>query len=105
MTHQAAESATLDVPLTKRDLYLDELGIGVTGTIVVMVCRVWDVIAVTGRYLSTDFIVYDSKILFRFLYSVNLGIVLFIYVKTGVFLYDGQRAKFTNYERINIYFL
>ncbi|KAL6568816.1 hypothetical protein OROHE_003557 [Orobanche hederae] len=61
MTHQAAESATLGVPLTKRDMYLDELGIGVTGTIVFMVCRVWDVTAVTGRYLSTDFIVYDSK--------------------------------------------
>ncbi|KAL6525939.1 hypothetical protein OROHE_015463 [Orobanche hederae] len=42
-------------------LYLDELKVDVTGTIVVMICRIWDVNAVSGRYLSTDFVVSDSK--------------------------------------------
>ncbi|GJT97617.1 replication protein A 70 kDa DNA-binding subunit C-like protein [Tanacetum coccineum] len=42
-------------------LLLDQLDVDVTGTIVVMVERVWDVNAVTGRYLSTDFVVSDSK--------------------------------------------
>ncbi|KAL6549107.1 hypothetical protein OROHE_008952 [Orobanche hederae] len=42
-------------------LYLDDLKVDVTGTIVVMICRIWDVNAVSGRYLSTDFVVSDSK--------------------------------------------
>ncbi|GKD58080.1 hypothetical protein Tco_1295589 [Tanacetum coccineum] len=42
-------------------LLLDQLDVDVTGTIVVMVRRVWDVNAVTGCYLSTDFVVSDSK--------------------------------------------
>ncbi|GJR01605.1 DNA helicase PIF1, ATP-dependent [Tanacetum coccineum] len=37
-------------------LFLDQLGVDVTGTIVVMIGRVWDVNVVTGRYLSTDFV-------------------------------------------------
>ncbi|GJZ77327.1 DNA helicase PIF1, ATP-dependent [Tanacetum coccineum] len=41
-------------------LYLDQLDVDVTGTIVVMIGRVWDVNAVIGRYLSTDFVVSDS---------------------------------------------
>ncbi|GKE19964.1 hypothetical protein Tco_1431476, partial [Tanacetum coccineum] len=43
------------------ELFLDELNVGVTGTIVLMFCRIWDVNAVTGRYLSTDFVVSDGK--------------------------------------------
>ncbi|GJX17952.1 ATP-dependent DNA helicase PIF2 [Tanacetum coccineum] len=35
--------------------------LGATGTIVVMICMMWDVNAATGRYLSTDFIVSDIK--------------------------------------------
>nr|GEU77957.1 hypothetical protein CTI12_AA123990 [Tanacetum cinerariifolium] len=42
-------------------LFLDQLELGVTGTIVLMFCRMWDVYAATGRYLSTDFVVCDSK--------------------------------------------
>ncbi|GKC72958.1 putative reverse transcriptase domain-containing protein [Tanacetum coccineum] len=42
-------------------LFLDQLEVDVTGTIVVMIGRVWDVTAVTGCYLSTNFIVSDSK--------------------------------------------
>ncbi|GKB15197.1 DNA helicase PIF1, ATP-dependent, partial [Tanacetum coccineum] len=42
-------------------LYLDQLDVDVTGTIVVMIGRVWDVNAVTRRYLSTDFVVSDLK--------------------------------------------
>ncbi|GJS23495.1 DNA helicase PIF1, ATP-dependent [Tanacetum coccineum] len=46
---------------TKPHLFLDELEMDVTGTIFVMIGRVWDVNAVTGRYLSTDFVVTDSR--------------------------------------------
>nr|GEY42009.1 hypothetical protein [Tanacetum cinerariifolium] len=42
-------------------LFLDLLDMYVTGTIFVMIERVWDVNAVTGRYLSMDFVVSDSK--------------------------------------------
>ncbi|GKA25889.1 ATP-dependent DNA helicase PIF1-like protein [Tanacetum coccineum] len=41
--------------------FLDNLELGVTGTIVLMFCRMWDVYAAMGRYLSTDFVVCDSK--------------------------------------------
>ncbi|GJU64201.1 hypothetical protein Tco_1246036 [Tanacetum coccineum] len=43
-------------------LLLNELELGVTGTIVVMICRMWDVHAATGRYLSTDFIMSDTQL-------------------------------------------
>ncbi|GKB84180.1 replication protein A 70 kDa DNA-binding subunit C-like protein [Tanacetum coccineum] len=43
-------------------LFLDQLEVDVTGTIVVMIGRVWDVNAATGRYLSTNFVVSDSKV-------------------------------------------
>ncbi|GJU04282.1 hypothetical protein Tco_1114620, partial [Tanacetum coccineum] len=42
-------------------LFLDQLEVDVTGTIVVMIGRVWEVTAVTGRYLSMNFVVSDSK--------------------------------------------
>nr|GEX02921.1 hypothetical protein [Tanacetum cinerariifolium] len=46
---------------SKSQMYLDELEIGVTGFMIVMVCRIWDVNAATGRYLSTDFVMCDAK--------------------------------------------
>ncbi|GJT01458.1 hypothetical protein Tco_0822627 [Tanacetum coccineum] len=49
------------VPDIKVYLYFDQLQVDVTGTIVVMIGRMWDVSAVTGRYLSTDFVVSDAK--------------------------------------------
>nr|GEW88215.1 hypothetical protein [Tanacetum cinerariifolium] len=45
------------------ELFLDQLQVDVTGTIVVMIGRKWDVNAVTGRYLSTNFMVSDVKML------------------------------------------
>nr|GEX85623.1 ATP-dependent DNA helicase PIF1-like [Tanacetum cinerariifolium] len=42
-------------------MYLDEMDLRVTGFMIVMVCRIWDVNAVTGRYLSTYFIICDAK--------------------------------------------
>ncbi|KAL6498497.1 Replication factor A protein 1 [Orobanche hederae] len=42
-------------------LFLDELRVGMSGSITVMVCRMWDVQNVKAKYLSTDFIVSDSK--------------------------------------------
>ncbi|GJX03373.1 hypothetical protein Tco_0189289 [Tanacetum coccineum] len=46
---------------TKPHLFLDEFEVDVTGMIVVMIGRVWDVNVVTGRYLSTDFVVFESR--------------------------------------------
>ncbi|GJT08975.1 reverse transcriptase domain-containing protein [Tanacetum coccineum] len=43
------------------ELYLDELIQGLTGTINVMICRTWDVHTVSGRYVSTDFVMSDAK--------------------------------------------
>ncbi|GKC23729.1 hypothetical protein Tco_1025879, partial [Tanacetum coccineum] len=48
---------------TKPDLFLDQLRVDVTGTIIVMIGRVWDVSAVSGRYLSTNFVVSDAKMI------------------------------------------
>ncbi|KAL6544625.1 hypothetical protein OROMI_023487 [Orobanche minor] len=46
---------------SKTQVFLDELDLNVTGPIVAMICRKWDVNAVTGRYLSTDFLISDGK--------------------------------------------
>nr|GEX43099.1 hypothetical protein [Tanacetum cinerariifolium] len=46
---------------TKPHLFLEELEVDVTSTIVVMIGRVWDVNALTDRYLSTDLVVSDSR--------------------------------------------
>ncbi|GJZ27241.1 hypothetical protein Tco_0571494 [Tanacetum coccineum] len=46
---------------TKLDLFLDQLCVDVTGTIIVMIGHVWDVSGVSGRYLSTDFVMCDAK--------------------------------------------
>ncbi|GJU57399.1 54S ribosomal protein L19, mitochondrial [Tanacetum coccineum] len=47
--------------LTPPSLFLDELKVDGTGSIIVMIGRVWDVNATTSRYLSKDFVVSDSK--------------------------------------------
>nr|GEW95750.1 ATP-dependent DNA helicase PIF1-like [Tanacetum cinerariifolium] len=54
----------------KSQMYLDDLEIGVTGFMIVMVGIIWDVNATTGRYLSTDFVICDSKDEFRILKNV-----------------------------------
>ncbi|GJW72179.1 zinc finger, CCHC-type containing protein [Tanacetum coccineum] len=53
MSAQAASSSSV--------LFLDEPQVGVIETIIVMLCRIWDVSAVTGRYLSTDLVVSDAR--------------------------------------------
>ncbi|KAL6527601.1 hypothetical protein OROMI_029412 [Orobanche minor] len=46
---------------SKNPIFLDELNVNVSGPIVAMICRKWDVNAVTGRYLSTDFLISDGR--------------------------------------------
>ncbi|GKD79321.1 reverse transcriptase domain-containing protein [Tanacetum coccineum] len=46
---------------SNRLLLLDELEVDGTSSIIVMVGRVCDINTTTGRYLSTDFVVSDSK--------------------------------------------
>ncbi|GJY27531.1 reverse transcriptase domain, reverse transcriptase zinc-binding domain protein, partial [Tanacetum coccineum] len=46
---------------SKTEFYLDELELGVTRIIIVMIRQIWDVNVVTGRYLSTDFVLCDAK--------------------------------------------
>ncbi|KAL6522290.1 hypothetical protein OROHE_016843 [Orobanche hederae] len=46
---------------SKAQVFLDELDLNVMGPIVAMICRKWNVNAVTGRYLSTDFLISDGK--------------------------------------------
>ncbi|GJT52493.1 RNA-directed DNA polymerase, eukaryota [Tanacetum coccineum] len=48
---------TMDEP----QLFLEQHELGVTGTIILMFCQMWDVYAATGSYLSNDFVVCDSK--------------------------------------------
>ncbi|GJR09502.1 ATP-dependent DNA helicase PIF1 [Tanacetum coccineum] len=52
---------SLSVSRNELELMLNQLELGATGTIVVMICRMWDVNSSTGRYLSTDFIVSDKE--------------------------------------------
>ncbi|GKA65300.1 retrovirus-related pol polyprotein from transposon TNT 1-94 [Tanacetum coccineum] len=54
-------STSTSVARNETELLLNQLDLRVTGTIVVMVCRMWDVHAATRRYLSTDLIVSDAK--------------------------------------------
>ncbi|GKG43124.1 hypothetical protein Tco_0479808, partial [Tanacetum coccineum] len=42
---------------SKPHLFLDQLEVDVTGAIVVMIRRLWDVNAITKRYFRTDFVV------------------------------------------------
>ncbi|KAL6535830.1 hypothetical protein OROHE_012674 [Orobanche hederae] len=46
---------------SKAQIFLDELDLNVMGLIVAMICRKWDVNAVTGRYLCTDFLISDGS--------------------------------------------
>ncbi|GJR99473.1 hypothetical protein Tco_0315982 [Tanacetum coccineum] len=65
----SSNKATLDESASAKELksdsplFLDELQVGVTGTIFMMLCRTWDVSAVTGRYLSTNMVVSDARML------------------------------------------
>nr|GEV34209.1 hypothetical protein [Tanacetum cinerariifolium] len=71
MSNKVTDNMGNEVAQTKSDLFLDELVVGVTGTIVVRVCRIWGVNDVTGRYLSTDIVVS---------YTTNWGkLLLFLY--------------------------
>ncbi|GJQ94919.1 reverse transcriptase domain-containing protein [Tanacetum coccineum] len=45
----------------KTELYLDEITDGASRTIIVMICRIWDVHTITGRYVSTYFVMSDAK--------------------------------------------
>ncbi|GJW05429.1 reverse transcriptase domain-containing protein, partial [Tanacetum coccineum] len=58
---EVKQDMSATVAETKSDLFLDQLQVDVTGTVVVMIGRKWDVNAVTGRYLSTNFMVSDAK--------------------------------------------
>ncbi|GJR80625.1 reverse transcriptase domain-containing protein [Tanacetum coccineum] len=89
-------------------LFLEKLELGVTGTIVLMVCRMWDVYASTGRYLSTDFVVCDAKgstmhvtaqgnIAHNFLRLKEGG----IYSPDGFIRYPFQLVEFENLETTN----
>ncbi|GKE47997.1 reverse transcriptase domain-containing protein [Tanacetum coccineum] len=66
------------------ELLLNQLDLGVTGTIVVMICRMWDVNAATGRYLSTDFI--ESDIEGNLMHCTARGNIAhnFLHLKEGV---------------------
>nr|GEV17554.1 replication protein A 70 kDa DNA-binding subunit C-like [Tanacetum cinerariifolium] len=54
-------SRSLSVSRNEPELMLNQLELGATGTIVVMICMTWDVNSSTGLYLSTDFIVSDKE--------------------------------------------
>nr|GEX75193.1 hypothetical protein [Tanacetum cinerariifolium] len=54
-------SKLVSVSSNQTGVLLNQLELGDTGTIMVMMCRMWDVNSATGQYLSTDFIVYDIK--------------------------------------------
>ncbi|GKE76712.1 hypothetical protein Tco_1542832 [Tanacetum coccineum] len=54
-------STSMSAARNQIDLLMSQLDLGVTGTIVVMICRMWDVHAATGRYLSIDLIISDTK--------------------------------------------
>ncbi|GJW20637.1 replication protein A 70 kDa DNA-binding subunit C-like protein [Tanacetum coccineum] len=58
---EAKQDMSSTVADTKADLFLDQLQVDVTRTVVVMIGRRWDVNAVTSCYLSTDFVVSDAK--------------------------------------------
>ncbi|GJR36846.1 replication protein A 70 kDa DNA-binding subunit C-like protein [Tanacetum coccineum] len=54
-------SKSLSVSRNQPELMLNQLELGASGTIVVMICRMCDVNSFTGRYLSTDFIMSDKE--------------------------------------------
>ena len=62
MSIQSSGSKSINVADHNGELFLEQLDTGVSGTIVVMISRMWDVNATSGRYLSTDFVVSDAKV-------------------------------------------
>nr|GEU81531.1 hypothetical protein [Tanacetum cinerariifolium] len=84
------------------ELFLDQLQVGMTGTIVLMIGRKWDVSAVNGRCLSTDFVVSDAKndtIMVEFDGSTTIRKAL---GKTeGFFIYAFELVDFDNIEPTN----
>ncbi|GKA62691.1 mediator of RNA polymerase II transcription subunit 34 isoform X2, partial [Tanacetum coccineum] len=61
-TSLSTKIADMAAPLQSNPpLFLDELKVDSTGSIIVMVGRVWDVNTTTGRYLSTNSVVSNSK--------------------------------------------
>ncbi|GJV72201.1 reverse transcriptase [Tanacetum coccineum] len=54
-------SSSMYVAQNPKALLLNQLELGVTGTIMVMICKMWHVHAATGRYISIDFIVSDTQ--------------------------------------------
>ncbi|GKB82930.1 replication protein A 70 kDa DNA-binding subunit C-like protein, partial [Tanacetum coccineum] len=56
LPNNAIVATSSEAGQSKTHLFLNELTDGVTGTIIVMVCSIWDVHAIIGRYLSMDFI-------------------------------------------------
>ena len=62
MLNEHSDSQPMDVAPPNGGLYMDQPDVGVIGIIVVMICRVWDANATTGRYLSTDFVVSDARV-------------------------------------------
>ncbi|GKA00636.1 replication protein A 70 kDa DNA-binding subunit C-like protein [Tanacetum coccineum] len=57
----AKSGITNQIEKTTPHLFLDELEVDVSSTIVVMIGMVWDVNSVTGHYLSTDLVICDSR--------------------------------------------
>ncbi|MFS7965817.1 hypothetical protein Hanom_Chr09g00766631 [Helianthus anomalus] len=57
---------------TRSHMFLSELREGSTGPIMIMVCRKWDVTSVNGRYMSTDYIVTDIKVVFLQLFDAYI---------------------------------
>nr|GEW85883.1 hypothetical protein [Tanacetum cinerariifolium] len=61
-TNSVSKAASMvESSQAKPHLFLYELEVDFTGTIVVNIGNVWDGNVVTGRYLSTDFVVSDSR--------------------------------------------
>lgn len=69
MSIQSSGSKSIHVADHNGELFLEQLETGISGTIVVMISRMWDVNAVTGRYLSTDFVVSDAKVSKHYIYN------------------------------------
>nr|GFC32707.1 hypothetical protein [Tanacetum cinerariifolium] len=68
---------------TSSELYLDELTHGVTGKIIVMICRSWDVHIITGRYVNAIHSSANANVAHNFLklkegsvYSIKNFVVL-----------------------------
>lgn len=90
-------------------MFWDQLDLNVTWPVVAMVCRKWDINAVTGRYLSTDFLISDARVscrlpflkvkergLRRIMYDSSMGmltIILFYFFCQGNTMHCTAKAK------------